>query len=116
MNMDGKQSRILLQNIAHQAMLDRGLLPDFSTAVIAELDRIQSPAKAGEVQRYAGQADRAGLAERADLPILAAALQAGCPWLVSFNTRYYQPGHPDLIVLPPGDFLRRVRDLLARMA
>jgi len=62
------------------------------------------------VQRYAG------LAERADLPILAAVLQTGCPWLVSFNARHYQPGHPDVIVLPPGDFLLRVRDLLARMA
>jgi len=63
----------------------------------------------GEVQRYAG------LAERAVLPILTAALQAGCSWLVSFNTRHFQPGHPDLIVLAPVDFMLRVRDLLARM-
>ncbi len=44
--MDGKQPRILLQNIAHKAMLARGLLPDFSPEVIAELGRIQAPAKA----------------------------------------------------------------------
>jgi hypothetical protein len=58
----------------------------------------------------------AGLAERTDLPILVAALQAGCSWLVSFNTSHFQPGHPELIVLAPGDFLLRVRDLLVRMA
>jgi hypothetical protein len=57
-----------------------------------------------------------GLAERADLPVLMAALQADCSWLVSCNTRHDQPGHPDLIVLPPGDFLLRGRDLLSRMA
>jgi predicted nucleic acid-binding protein len=57
----------------------------------------------------------AGLAERSDLPILVAALQCGCPWLVSFNTRHYRPGHPDVVVLPPGEFLGRVRDLLTRL-
>jgi len=36
--------RTILQNIAHQAMLERGLFPDFSAEVIAELGRIQSPA------------------------------------------------------------------------
>ena len=34
----------ILQSIAHQAMLERGLLPDFSTAALVELGRIQSPA------------------------------------------------------------------------
>jgi VacB/RNase II family 3'-5' exoribonuclease len=34
----------LLQSIARRAMLERGLLPDFSTEAIAELGRIQSPA------------------------------------------------------------------------
>jgi len=57
----------------------------------------------------------AGQADTSDLPILVAALKTGCPWLVSFNTRHYRPGHPDVIVLPPGDFLLRVRDLLARL-
>ncbi|MEW5872489.1 MAG: PIN domain-containing protein [Chloroflexota bacterium] len=56
-----------------------------------------------------------GLADPADLPILAAAHLAGCSWLVSFNTRHYRPGHPEVSVLPPGDFLLRVRDLLARL-
>ena len=39
-----KQHRAILQSIAHRAMLERGLLPDFSAAVLAELDRIQAPA------------------------------------------------------------------------
>jgi predicted nucleic acid-binding protein len=56
-----------------------------------------------------------GLAEATDLPILVAARQTGCPWLVTFNTRHYRPGHPAVLVLMPGDFLLRVRDLLAQM-
>jgi VacB/RNase II family 3'-5' exoribonuclease len=39
-----KQHRAILQSIAHRAMLERGLLPDFSTAALAELGRLQSPA------------------------------------------------------------------------
>ena len=56
-----------------------------------------------------------GLADAGDLPILVAALKTGCPWLVSFNTRHYHPGHPDITVLPPGEFLLRVRDTLAML-
>ncbi len=41
-----KQHRQILQNIAHRVMLERGLLPDFSPEVLAELDRIPSPATA----------------------------------------------------------------------
>jgi len=44
MNAHDKQHRSILQSIAHQAMLDRGLLPDFSAAELAELDRLQVPA------------------------------------------------------------------------
>jgi VacB/RNase II family 3'-5' exoribonuclease len=40
---DDTQHRVILQNIAHRAMLERGLLPDFSAAVLAELGRIKSP-------------------------------------------------------------------------
>src|ERR1700730_17948981 len=35
-----------LQSIAHEAMLQRGLLPDFSAAVIAETNQIMQPAPA----------------------------------------------------------------------
>jgi ribonuclease R len=39
-----QQHRAILESIAQRAMLERGLLPDFSAAVLAELDRIQAPA------------------------------------------------------------------------
>ncbi len=39
-----QQHRAILQSIANQAMLERGLLPDFSAAALAELDGIQAPA------------------------------------------------------------------------
>ncbi len=39
-----QQHRAILQSIAQRAMVERGLLPDFSAAVLAELDRIQAPA------------------------------------------------------------------------
>jgi predicted nucleic acid-binding protein len=58
----------------------------------------------------------AGLADPKDLPILAAAVRAGCVWLVTFNVRHYQPGHPQVSVLRPGEFVARVRDLLTRLA
>ncbi len=40
-----QQHRAILQDIARRAMLERGLLPDFSVAALAELDRIQAPAR-----------------------------------------------------------------------
>jgi len=43
MNANDKQHRFILQSIAHQAMLDRGLLPDFSAEALAELGRLQLP-------------------------------------------------------------------------
>jgi exoribonuclease-2 len=39
-----QQHRAILQSIANRAMLERGLLPDFSAAALAELDKIQAPA------------------------------------------------------------------------
>jgi exoribonuclease-2 len=41
MNTNNKYHRSILQNIARQAMLERGLLPDFSTEALAELGRLQ---------------------------------------------------------------------------
>ncbi len=41
MNANGQ--RATLQRIARRAMTERGLLPDFSHAALAELDRIQAP-------------------------------------------------------------------------
>ncbi len=55
-----------------------------------------------------------GIADPKDLPILVAALGENCRYLVTFNVRHYQPGHPDVAVLRPGEFVSRARDLLAR--
>ena len=57
----------------------------------------------------------AGRAGPRDLPILVAALGANCPWLVTFNARHYQPGHPDAAAVRPGEFVERVRVLLSSL-
>jgi exoribonuclease-2 len=44
MNANDKQHRAILQSIAHRAMIERGLLPDFSAEALAELGGIQIPA------------------------------------------------------------------------
>ena len=44
MHTDDQQHRAILQGIAHRAMIERGLLPDFSAAALAELDKIQARA------------------------------------------------------------------------
>ena len=42
--MDKNANRITLQHIARKAMISRGLEPDFPSAVVAELSKINSPA------------------------------------------------------------------------
>ncbi|MDD5369491.1 MAG: RNB domain-containing ribonuclease [Anaerolineaceae bacterium] len=44
MNPTEKQHRAILQGIAHQAMIARGLLPDFAPEVLAEVEKIHGPA------------------------------------------------------------------------
>ena len=44
MNANDKRHRAILENIAHRAMIERGLLPEFSAEALAELGKIQSPA------------------------------------------------------------------------
>ena len=44
MDRDHRRHRADLKAIARRAMIDRGLLPDFSDAVMAEVERITSPA------------------------------------------------------------------------
>ncbi|HUJ18024.1 MAG TPA: RNB domain-containing ribonuclease [Nitrospirota bacterium] len=43
-NSSDKQNRALLQRIARRAMVERGLLPDFSSQALAELDELRGPA------------------------------------------------------------------------
>ena len=42
------KDRVILQDIAHRAMLERGLLPDFSAAALTELDKIQMPSRVND--------------------------------------------------------------------
>jgi exoribonuclease-2 len=52
MNANDKQHRTILQSIAQRAMLERGLLPDFSVEALAELGQIQGhPATNGDSVR-----------------------------------------------------------------
>lgn len=46
MNANATQHRAILQSIAQRAMLERGLLPDFSAEVLAELGKFEAPAAA----------------------------------------------------------------------
>jgi VacB/RNase II family 3'-5' exoribonuclease len=45
MTTNDQSHRSILQRIAHRVMLQRGLLPDFSAAALAELERLQEPVK-----------------------------------------------------------------------
>jgi len=52
MNNNDTRNRSWLQSIAHRAMLERGMIPDFPPEVLAELDRINGPAvNPGETAR-----------------------------------------------------------------
>ena len=46
MNAPDQHDRAILERVARRAMLERGLLPDFSPAALAELDKLRSPASA----------------------------------------------------------------------
>lgn len=54
-------------------------------------------------------------AEKKDLPVLVAALHEQCSYLVTFNIRHYHPAKGAIVVLRPGDFVLRVRDLLTQL-
>lgn len=84
-------------------------LPAFQLLVSRCLRVVPDPSQA-EVQKHGG------LADPKDLPILVAALREKCEFLVTFNIRHYQPGHPDLVILCPGEFILRIRDLLAQLS
>jgi hypothetical protein len=55
------------------------------------------------------------LADRKDLPILVAAVRERCEWPVTFNVVDFVPGHPDVTVPRPGDFIQGVRAVLTHM-
>lgn len=55
-----------------------------------------------------------GDADLKDLPILVAAIDAGCSALLTFNTKDFHPPAGDLVVETPGAFVRRLRELLTQ--
>jgi hypothetical protein len=84
-------------------------LPAFHLLVTRCLKVMQDP-KLAEINEYHG------LANLSDLPILVTAIQEGCSFLATFNKRHFQPGHPAVAVLKPGDLVLRIRYLLARLS
>jgi hypothetical protein len=84
-------------------------LPEFRLLASRCLQVVPDPAPA-DLARHAGSA------HPKDLPILVAAVRERCPWLVTFNTRHYRPGHASVTVLRPGEFVLHIRDLLTRLA
>ena len=83
-------------------------LPAFHYFVARSLDITPNPTTT-ELRHYLT------LADTKDLPILVAAIREECHWLVTFNLRHFQPGHPDIRVVRPGTFVRRVREQLGYM-
>ena len=81
-------------------------LPTFRLLVDRCLQVVPDP-RPQDLAQYAGTADPK------DLPILIAAVREACRWLVTFNVRHFQPGHPQVTVLRPGALVLHVRDLLA---
>src|SRR5260221_7331561 len=63
MNSNEKHHRAILQSIAHRAMLERGLLPDFSAEALAELEELQMPigTKVTPVETYSDIRDMRNL-------------------------------------------------------
>ncbi len=80
-------------------------LPTFQLLTTRSLYKVSDPAP-DALPPYQGAADEK------DLPILVAAVNAGCQWLVTFNVRHFQPGVDSLQVVRPGDFILRIRTLL----
>lgn len=47
---DNLKHRAILRSIAHRVMLERGLLPDFSPEILAEVDHIEAPVLPGDAR------------------------------------------------------------------
>jgi hypothetical protein len=57
-----------------------------------------------------------GMADTEDLPILVAAVNAGCGRLFTFNTRHFWPPPSLIMVERPGQFLVTLRAMLGQFA
>ncbi len=77
--------------------------------ILSRCLRIVPDPEPAALMPYKGQADPK------DLPILVAALQRRCRFLLTFNTRHYTPATDEITIQRPGDFLTTVRTLLTRL-
>lgn len=84
-------------------------LPEFRLIASRCLRVVPDPEPA-DLSPYAGQADPE------DLPILVAALQEGCAYLLTFNVRHFRPTSQQISVQRPGEFIQVVRQRLAALA
>lgn len=85
------------------------VLPTFQL-IVSRCLRVVADPLPGDLHPYVG------LANQKDLPILVAALREACPWLITFNVRHFQPGHPSINVVRPGRFVQHVRGLLVSLS
>jgi len=82
-----------------------GATETFEFLVRRSLDAVPAPSKE-TVRRHAGRADWR------NVPHLACALKHGCACLMTYNTKEYAPGHPDVQIVRPVELVRRVREQL----
>jgi predicted nucleic acid-binding protein len=83
-------------------------LPIFTRIVKRCIQVIPDPSSQ-DVEDFSTQADWK------DVPILAAALNARCHYLITFNIRDYWPDKNDISILRPGEFLLKVREMLSKL-
>ena len=84
-------------------------LPAFHLLTTRCLKIVEDP-KLDELNEYRS------MANNDDLPIMVTAIREACSFLATFNIRHYQPGHPSVTVLKPGDLVLRIRYLLSRLS
>lgn len=96
--------------------VERNLLDKMPKALPASRLLVSRSLKVVEDPDPTELAEFAGLADPDDLPILVAAIREECVLLATFNLRHYEPKHPSVAVLKPGDLVLRVRHLLARLS
>jgi hypothetical protein len=84
-------------------------LPEFRLLVSRCLQVVPDPEPA-QLEPYPGQADAK------DLPLLVAALQAGCPHFLTFNVRHYFAPSNTITIQRPGEFLLIVRNLISQIS
>lgn len=84
-------------------------LPHFRLLADAALLWVPDP-RPRDLRSFPGQADAK------DLPVLAAAVRAGCHSLLTFNVKDYKPQEGSVRIETPGAFIERLREHLSGLA